>query len=82
MLYRLQPEAHDDVIKLITNLSDNLKDRKLKVYHVAMEMLCCYGNAMLLWKCYVAMEMYCIAGNFHWCKFSNNRPKYLENKFS
>ena len=22
---------------------------------------------------------YRIAGNFRWCKFSNNRPKYLEN---
>ena len=25
---------------------------------------------------------YRIAENFRWCKFSNNRPKYLENKFS
>ena len=63
VLYRLQPEAHDDVIKLVTNLSDNLKDRKLKVYHVAMEMLCCYGNAMLLWKCTVQREIF-VGANF------------------
>ena len=25
--------------------------------------------------------MYRIVGNFRWCKFLNNQPKYLENKF-
>lgn len=32
VLYRLHPEARDRAISIVTNLSDTLKDRTLKVH--------------------------------------------------
>ncbi len=56
MLYRLQPEARDQALDIVTNLSETLKDRTHKVRHL-------YSSGDLFYSCIdVMVSSLCLQG--------------------